>query len=141
MEKTTEAKAGLPTLRQLVAGIDIGSEEHWVAGPPKPDGTANVRRFKTTTEQLKALVDWLETQHIESVAMESTGMYWVPIYELLEARGIEAVLVNAKEFHNVPGRPKTDIRDCQWLQQLHSCGLLRGSFRPDEDFLPIAPAV
>jgi len=90
-----------------------------------------VRVFGTTTDQLTELADWLAAQGVESVAIESTHVYWIPIYELLESRGIEVVLVNARQLHNVPGR-KTDFRDCQWLQLLHSCGLLRGSFRPGE---------
>lgn len=135
--KTSHRENGLPELRQLVAGVDIGSREHWVAGPLKEDGTANVRRFSTTSDELKAMADWLESQKVESVAMESTGVYWIALYELLESRGIEAVLVNARDFHQVPGRPKTDKRDCQWLQRLHSCGMLRGSFRPPESFIPL----
>jgi transposase len=119
----------LPAIRPEVAGIDIGSQEHWVCGPARADGEANVRVFRTTTDQLNELVDWLIEQRVESVAMESTSVYWIPLYELLESRGIEAVLVNARQLHNVPGR-KTDFRDCQWIQLLHSCGLLRGSFRP-----------
>jgi transposase len=90
-----------------------------------------VRVFGTTTDQLNELADWLSAHGVESVAMESTHVYWIPIYELLEARGIEVLLVNARQLHNVPGR-KTDFSDCQWLQLLHSCGLLRGSFRPVE---------
>jgi transposase len=131
------SRSGLSVVRTLVAGVDIGSEEHWVAGPPNEDGTANVQRFRTTSEQLQALVDWLEKQKVESVAMESTGMYWIPLYELLESRGIEALLVNARDFHHAPGRPKTDKLDCQWLQRLHSCGMVRGSFRPHESFIPV----
>ena len=123
--------ASLPTIRPLVAGIDIGSTEHWVCGPARADGQPNVRVFGTTTVQLTALVDWLVEQGVESAAMESTSVYWIPLYELLESRGIEPVLVNARQLHNVPGR-KTDFQDCQWLQLLHSCGLLRGSFRPGE---------
>jgi len=127
----------LKTVRSLVAGVDIGSEEHWVAGPPNEDGTENVQRFSTTSEGLAALADWLEKRKVESVAMESTGVYWIPLYELLEARGIEALLVNARDFHHAPGRPKTDRLDCQWLQRLHGCGMLRGSFRPHESFIPV----
>lgn len=119
----------------MVAGVDIGSREHWVAGPPTEDGRANARRFGTTSDELKKLVDWLETQQIESVAMESTSVYWIPLFELLESRGIEVELVNAQQCRHVPGRPKTDKRDCQWLQRLHSCGMLRGSFRPHESFI------
>ena len=121
----------LQAIRPMVAGIDVGSREHWVCGPAKADGEPNVRVFGTTTAQLEELVDWLVKQGTQSVAMESTSVYWIPLYELLESRGIEAVLVNARQLHNVPGR-KTDFRDCQWIQLLHSCGLLRGSFRPGD---------
>jgi transposase len=121
----------LPAIRPLVAGIDVGSTQHWVCGPARADGQANVRVFGTTTGQLNELADWLIDQGVESAAMESTYVYWIPIYELLESKGIEVVLVDARQLHNVAGR-KTDFRDCQWLQQLHSCGLLRGSFRPGE---------
>jgi transposase len=115
----------------MVAGLDVGSSQHWVCGPARDDGQPNVRVFGTTTDQLNELAGWLSEQGVESVAMESTSVYWIPIYELLESRGIEVVLVNARQLHNVPGR-KTDFSDCQWLQLLHSCGLLRGSFRPGE---------
>jgi transposase len=122
-------RAALQAIRPLVAGIDVASREHWVCGPAREDGEPNVRVFGTTTAQLEELVAWLAEQGTESVAMESTSVYWIPLYELLESRGIEAVLVNAHQMRNVPGR-KTDFHDCQWLQLLHSCGLLRGSFRP-----------
>ena len=121
----------LPAIRAMVAGIDVGSSQHWVCGPARDDGKPNVQVFGTTTDQLNQLVDWLADQGVESAAMESTYVYWIPIYELLESRGIEVLLVNARQLHNVPGR-KTDFRDCQWLQLLHGCGLLRGSFRPSE---------
>ncbi len=121
----------LPRIRPQVAGIDLGSVEHWVCGPPRADGEANVERFGTITAELERLCQWLLEQQVESVAMESTHVYWIPLYELLEDHGIEVLLVNAKQLHNVPGR-KTDMADCQWIQILHSCGLLRGSFRPDE---------
>ncbi|MEO8601532.1 MAG: IS110 family transposase [bacterium] len=116
-------------IQPQVAGVDIGSREHWVCGPPQPDGTPTVRAFGTTTEQLQALVQWLRVAAVESVAMESTSVYWIPLYELLEAQGIAVVLVKVRQLHGVPAR-ESDVRDCQWLQQLHSCGLLRGSFRP-----------
>lgn len=126
------AKAdSLPSIRTMVAGIDIGSREHWVCAPPEADGKPNVRVFPTTTPALERLGDWLIEQGVESVAMESTHVYWIPLYELLESRGLEVLLVNARQLHHVPGR-KTDMQDCQWLQKLHSCGLLRGSFRPKE---------
>lgn len=121
----------LPAIRPMVAGLDVGSSQHWVCGPARADGKPNVRVFGTTTDQLNELADWLAEQGVESVAIESTYVYWIPIYELLESRGIEVLLVNARQLHNVPGR-KTDFKDCQWLQLLHSCGLLRGSFRPGE---------
>jgi transposase len=114
-----------------VAGIDLGAREHWVCGPPHPDGKPNVRTFRTTTPELERLAAWLKEQGVISVAMESTSVYWIPLYELLESRGIDVVLVNARHLSGVPGR-KTDMIDCQWLQTLHSCGLLRGSFRPSE---------
>ena len=121
----------LPVIRANSAGIDLGSEEHWVCGPARGDNKVNVQQFGTTTPQLNELADWLVHEGVESVAMESTGVYWIPLYELLESRGLEVVLVNAKQLHGVPGR-KTDMIDCQWIQLLHSCGLLRGSFRPGE---------
>jgi transposase len=126
-----KAVAALATIRPMVAGIDIGASQHWVCGPQRDDAEPNVRVFGTTTPELNELVDWLVAQGVTSTAMESTYVYWIPLYELLESRGIEPVLVNARQLHNVPGR-KTDFSDCQWLQLLHSCGLLRGSFRPTE---------
>lgn len=127
------AVMALPVVRSNVAGIDIGSREHWVAAPPQ-EGRSNVRVFVTTTAGLNGMADWLVEQGVESVAMESTSVYWIPVYELLESRGLEVLLVNARQLHNVPGR-KTDMHDCQWIQVLHSCGLLRGSFRPSEAFV------
>ncbi len=121
----------LPVMRPLVAGIDLGSREHWVCGPEQGDGKPNVRVFGTTTDELEKLAGWLMEQRVESLAMESTYVYWIPVYELLQAKGIEVLLVNARQLHNVPGR-KTDFRDCQWIQLLHSCGLLRGSFHPSD---------
>jgi transposase len=126
------AATSLPTVQTLVAGIDVGSIQHWVCGPARgDDGKPVIRSFGTTTVDLEALVDWLVAQGTKSAAMESTYVYWIPLYELLESRGIEPLLVNARQLHNVPGR-KTDVSDCQWLQVLHSHGLLRGSFRPSE---------
>ena len=121
----------LSRIRPQVAGIDLGSREHWVCAPEASPGKPNVRTFGTTTEQLEQLANWLLEQGVESVAMESTNVYWIPLYELLESCGIEVLLVNARQLRYVPGR-KTDMRDCQWIQLLHSCGLLRGSFRPNE---------
>lgn len=111
------------------AGIDCGAEQHYVAVPCDRDPQP-VRVFKTFTGDLQALADWLEGCGVDSVAMESTGIYWVALFEILQAHGIEVVLVNARHVKNVPGR-KSDVSDCQWLQELHTLGLLRGSFRPD----------
>ena len=117
-----------PALRPNAAGIDVGSAELYVAVPLDSDPEP-VRKFATFTEDLHALADWLIACRIETVALESTGVYWIPIFQILEARGIEVCLVNARHVKNVPGR-KTDVSDCQWLQYLHSVGLLRASFRP-----------
>jgi transposase len=110
------------------AGIDIGSKTHFVAVPADRD-PAPVRSFGTFTADLHRLADWLAACQIETVAMESTGVYWIPLFQILEARGLQVLLVNARHVKNLPGR-KTDVVDCQWLQQLHTFGLLRGSFRP-----------
>ncbi len=117
------------------AGIDIGATKHWVAVAAHR-AEQNVREFGTFTADLHELVDWLQECGIETVAMESTGVYWVPLYEILEERGLEVFLVNARHAKNVPGR-KTDVQDCQWLQKLHTYGLLRASFRPDAAMVPL----
>ena len=122
----------LKTIQPNAAGIDLGSREHWVAGPPREDEMPNVECFGTTTPELLRLADWLKEQGVETVAMESTGVYWIPLFEILDSRGFEVVLANARQISNVPGR-KTDMIDCQWVQLLHACGLLRGSFRPSDD--------
>jgi len=124
----------LEALKQInlnAAGLDIGDTEIYVAVPEGRD-ELSVRVFKTFTIDLYALADWLEACGVDTVAMESTGVYWIPIYNILEERGFEVYLVNAHQVKSVTGR-KTDILDCQWLQQLHTYGLLRASFRPDED--------
>ena len=118
----------LERMNPNAAGVDCGSEAHYVAVPADRDA-APVRSFKTFTTELHRLADWLTACGVTTVAMESTGVYWIPLYEILEARGFDVVLVNARHVKNVPGR-KTDVVDCQWLQELHSVGLLRGSFRP-----------
>jgi len=123
--------SGLSLLERInpnAAGIDCGAEEHYVAVPADRD-PAPVRAFKTFTAELHRLADWLTACGVTTVAMESTGVYWIPLYEILEARGLDVVLVNARHVKNVPGR-KSDVVDCQWLQELQSVGLLRGSFRP-----------
>ena len=125
--KTTPS---LPVFHPHAAGIDIGAREIYVAVPPDRDPKP-IRVFATFTEDLLALRDWLKARGITSVAMESTGVYWIPLFQILEAAGLEVCLVNARHCKNLPGR-KTDVQDCQWLQYLHSVGLLRGSFRPPE---------
>ena len=110
------------------AGIDIGSAAHFVAVPPDRDDEP-VREFASFTADLHRLADWLDACGVDTVAMESTGVYWIALYELLEARGFTVLLVNARHVKNVSGR-KSDVLDCQWLQQLMSFGLLRGAFRP-----------
>lgn len=117
-------------INKMAAGIDIGSKSHFVA---VPDGCAKetVREFSSFTVNLNELADWLTECGIETIAMESTGVYWVPLYELLESRGFDVNLVDARKVKNVSGR-KTDVLDCQWLQQLHTYGLLTTAFRPDD---------
>lgn len=112
------------------AGIDIGSASHYVAVPPDRDDEA-VREFPSFTADLEALADWLKACKVDTVAMESTGVYWIPLFELLESRGFTVLLVNARHVKNVSGR-KSDVLDCQWLQQLMTYGLLKGAFRPSE---------
>jgi transposase len=111
------------------AGIDIGEAEHWVAVPPGGDPQP-VRRFGTFTADLDALADWLIDCGVTTVAMASTGVYWIPLFALLEARGVQVLLIDPRQAKHVPGRPKTDRLDCQWLQRLHAYGLLAGAFRP-----------
>ncbi|OEU79907.1 MAG: transposase [Desulfobulbaceae bacterium C00003063] len=113
------------------AGLDIGASEIYVCVPEGRD-EQSVRAFRTFTFDLNALADWLSVCGVTTVAMESTGVYWIPIYEILEDRGFDVNLINARHVKNVPGK-KSDVLDCQWIQQLHTYGLLRGSFRPDED--------
>ena len=117
----------LEHINRYAAGIDIGSRSHFVA---VPEGT--VREFSTFTADLEKLAEWLISCKITTVAMESTGVYWIPVFEVLESRGIEVKLVNARHVKNVPGR-KSDVLDCQWLQQLHTYGLLQGAFRPADE--------
>lgn len=117
-----------PEPRPDAAGIDLGATVHYVAVPPDREKQA-VRSFGTQTGDLHALADWLIACKIKTVAMEATGVYWIPLFQILEDRGLEVCLVNARHVKNVPGR-KTDVQDCQWLQFLHSVGLLHASFRP-----------
>jgi transposase len=132
--KKSKAKKNekLPVVHANAAGIDVGSQEHWVCVPENRDGEP-IRKFGAFTCDLYAIADWLKECGIETIAMESTGVYWIPLYQILEQRGFEVFLVNAAHVKNVPGRSKTDRIDCQWIQKLHSFGLLSASFRPDEE--------
>jgi len=135
-------KAPVNALEQInphAAGIDVGSEEVYVAVPPDRD-VESVRSFPTFTADLRHLAEWLKACRVETVAMEATGVYWIPLYELLEEHGFEVCLVNARHLKNVSGR-KTDVLDCQWIQQLHTYGLLRASFRPPEEIVAIRSLV
>ncbi len=124
-----------PVLEPNAAGIDVGAREMFVAVPPGRDEHP-VQVFATFTEDLERLADWLLQCEVTTVAMESTGVYWIPLYEILEQRGIRPCLVNARHMKNVPGR-RTDWHECQWLQFLHSVGLLRASFRPEENICAV----
>ena len=123
--------AVLPVMRPDAAGIDIGATEIFVA-VPADRAAENVRSFPTFTQDLYGLADWLKACGVKTVAMESTGVYWIPLFQILEDRGFEVYLVNARHVKNVPGR-RTDVSDCQWLQFLHSVGLLRASYRPEQE--------
>jgi len=139
------APARLRVTNPHAAGIDVHANVHWVAVPagdapaPPPDHPPklppHVRSFGACTADLIALADWLKTCRIRTVVMESTGVYWIPLFELLESRGFEVLLVEPRQSRHVPGRPKSDVLDCQWLQRLHSYGLLSGSFRPAEQII------
>jgi transposase len=142
MSKQQKQKVQINALEQInlnAAGIDIGSEEMYVGIPPGRD-EESVRCFPTFTADLQRLADWLKSCQIDTVAMESTGVYWVPLYEILESRGFQVCLVNARHLKNVSGR-KTDVLDCQWIQQLHTYGLLKPSFRPPEQIVAIRSMV
>lgn len=121
------------------AGIDIGASQHWVAVPPDRSEHP-VQRFEAHTADLHRLATWLTACGVDSVAMESTGVYWIPLYEILEQRGFQVILANAHQVKNVPGR-KSDVLDCQWLQELHTFGLLSGSFRPSGEITALRSLV
>jgi len=123
-------RSALTITHPHAAGIDVGSRSHFVAVPPDRTDVP-VREFPCFTADLHALADWLQACGVDTVAMESTGVYWIPLYELLESRGFTVLLVNARHVKHVSGR-KSDVLDCQWLQQLLTDGLLRGAFRPAE---------
>lgn len=128
------AAAQMPVVHSDAAGIDIGATTHWVCVPEDAvaRGQSPVREFGAFTKDLDELVEWLLRCRVQTAVMESTSVYWVPLFQKLEAAGLEVLLVNARHVRHVPGR-KSDCKDCQWLQRLHSYGLLNGSFRPGDD--------
>ena len=133
-KRSKEPKAvamSLEVVHPNAAGIDIGNAAHYVAVPPERD-SESVRRFECFTEDLKKMADWLVQCGIDTVAMQSTGVYWLPVYEILTERGLRVFLVNAMHTKNLPGR-KSDVQECQWLMKLHTYGLLNNSFRPTEE--------
>lgn len=123
------AVEGMPIVHPHAAGLDVGHDAIWVCVPATAM-TPPVRRFATFTTDLHDLADWLAVCQVDTVAMESTGVYWLPVFEILESKGFDVKVVNARHLKHVPGR-KSDVQDCQWIQRLHSCGLLTGSFRPE----------
>ncbi len=129
--KQRRISSHLEQVNLFAAGIDIGSQSHYVAVPVELDSEP-VQEFACFTGDLNRMADWLVAIGIQTVAMESTGVYWIPAFEILEERGLVVLLVNARHVKNVPGR-KSDVQDCQWLQQLHTYGLLEGAFRPPEE--------
>jgi transposase len=128
-QKVSPLNGELELIEPDAAAIDVGSRSHWVAVNPQRDADP-VREFGTFTADLISLVDWLAQCGAKSVVMEATGVYWVSLYELLERRGLQVYVVDAHTVRHLPGRSKSDVKDCQWLRRLHSYGLLRGSFRP-----------
>jgi len=131
MRRIQSDDLSLEVVHPDAAGIDIGNESHYAAVPPTRD-TESVRRFGCTTAELKAMAGWLKQCGIRTVAMQSTGVYWIAVYDILEQAGLEVYLVNARETKNLPGR-KSDVQESQWLMKLHTYGLLRNSFRPSQE--------
>lgn len=128
----TNQRDGFPVLCTTAAGIDVGSEQHWVCAPALTGDERDIEVFAATTPGVEQMIAWLQARGVTTVALESTGVYWIVPHEMLERAGVAVLLVDTRELRRVPGRPKSDRRDCEWLQRLHSCGLLRGAFRPDE---------
>ncbi len=131
MRKIQSEDLRLEVVHPDAAGIDIGNESHYVAVPPSRDSQA-VRRFGCTTVELKAMAQWLKQCRIRTIAMQSTGVYWIAVFDILEQAGFEVYLVNARDTKNLPGR-KSDVQESQWLMKLHTYGLLRNSFRPSQE--------
>lgn len=126
------------------AGIDVGASKHFVAVPPHMAEQAQcecVRQFGSMTDDLNALADWLLALGVQQVALESTGVYWIPIFEVLQQRGLHVWLVDARQLRHAPGRPKSDVLDCQWIQRLMALGLLRAAVRPDAEVCVVRAVV
>jgi transposase len=136
-KKHTHTLENMPIVHPHAAGINVGAEAHWVWVPADRDAQP-VQKCSAFTCDVHRLADWLTTCRLPTGVMESTGVYWIPLFQILEARGFEVALVHARHVKNVPGRPKTDRCDCRWLQKLHSDGLLAPSFRPPEDICQLA---
>jgi hypothetical protein len=130
--KKVSIDAGWDPINHHAAGVDIGSREHWAAVPPQ-GSKPSVRKFGAFTDDLEAMAQWFKECGVTSVAMESTGIYWMPLFQILERKGFQVILVNARQIKNVSGR-KSDVQDCQWIQRLHTYGLLQGSFRPQDPY-------
>src|SRR5262249_30695144 len=143
--RTSDQVGGLAVTQRHAAGIDVHAAVHFVAVPVagvpagfvNPDGKlpAGVRKFGTNTADLEAIAAWLKACGVTTAAMESTGVYWIPLYELLASRGLDVILVDPRQTKHAPGRPKSDVLDCQWIRRLHSYGLLTASFRPADDIV------
>src|SRR5437660_9952958 len=131
MRKMQNEDLSLEVIHPDAGGIDIGNESHYVAVPPSRD-SQSVREFGCTHAELKAMAVWLKQCRIRTVAMQSTGVYWVAVYDILEQADLEVYLVNARDTKNLPGR-KSDVQESQWLMKLHTYGLLRNSFRPSPE--------
>src|SRR6266446_4372527 len=143
--RTSQQREALTLTHPHAAGIDVHAAVHFVAVPAEdvPAGFVNaeaklpagVRKFGTNTGDLEALAAWLKACHIQTVAMESTGVFWIPLYDLLARRGFEVLRVDRRQTKHAPGRPKSDVLDCQWIRRLHSYGLLTASFRPADEIV------
>jgi len=143
--RTSQQREALTLTHPHAAGIDVHAAVHFVAVPaedvpagfvnPEAKLPAGVRKFGTNTGDLEALAAWLKACHIQTVAMESTGVFWIPLYDLLASRGFEVLLVDPRQTKHAPGRPKSDVLDCQWIRRLHSYGLLTASFRPADEIV------
>jgi transposase len=144
MARRKPSVEAFPVINSHAAGIDIHAARHWVSVPPgsaqprsgeSEELPPEVRVFDTCTADLEAIADWLKECGVTTIALESTGVYWIPLFELLERRGFTVLLVDPRQTHQISGRPKSDPLDCQWIRRLHSCGLLTGSFRPGDEIV------